>query len=104
MLFRFCQERIRCFRDLSRFSSDGDATDRDEGTALGVEPLDETSEVDQRAGQPVDLVDHHHADAPGIGLGQKPLQGGTIKGAPRQTTIIEAVREGYGGEEDLVCS
>ncbi len=43
-------------------------------TLLGVEPLDDAGEVGQRAGQAVDLVDHHDVDPPGVHLGQQPLQ------------------------------
>ena len=38
--------------------------DRNERDPLGVEYFDHLGEVRQRAGQPVDLIDHHHIDEP----------------------------------------
>ena len=65
---------------------------RDEGTALGIKPLDQTSEVDEGAGQPVDLVDNHHADPPGFDLDKKPLQGRAVERPAGEPPVIEAVR------------
>ena len=41
----------------------GDGHERD---AVGVEQLDELGEVGERAGQAIDLVDHHHIDRSGL--------------------------------------
>ena len=54
---------------------------RDERDAISVEQLDQLGEVGERAGEPVDLVDHHHIDAPGADGIEQELQGGPVEGA-----------------------
>jgi hypothetical protein len=46
---------------------------------MPIEELDELGEVGQRAGQPVDLVDHHHIDKAGLHIGEEPLQGRAVQ-------------------------
>ena len=43
-------------------------------TSLRVEHLDQLGEIHERSRQPVDLVDHHHVDQPGLDVGEQPLQ------------------------------
>jgi hypothetical protein len=45
---------------------------------VGVEQLDQFGEVRERAGQPVDLVDHDNIDAAVPDVRQKPVQRGTL--------------------------
>ena len=45
--------------------------DRDEADALFVEEVDHLHEVQQRAGQAVDLVDDDHIDLPGVDIRQQ---------------------------------
>ena len=58
------------------------------GDAVGVEDLDDLGEVGQRAGQPVDLVDHHDVDLAGADVGQQSLQRRPLHGAAGDTAIV----------------
>ncbi len=49
-----------------------------EGDALALEQLEQADEVDQAAGQAIDLVDHHDVDLAGLDIGQQLLHGGAI--------------------------
>jgi hypothetical protein len=42
-------------------------------TPLASKALDDLREIEQRARQPVDLVDHHDIDLTGADIGKKPL-------------------------------
>ena len=64
---------------------------RDEGDGVRVEQLDELGKVRQGAGEPVDLVDHHHIDASRLDLGKQPLQGRTLETAARDAGIVVGV-------------
>jgi hypothetical protein len=55
---------------------------RDEGDAFGVEGFHDLGEIEQRTGQAVDLIDHHHVDFAGADIGKKPLQGRAVHGPP----------------------
>ena len=48
-------------------------SDRDEGTAGGIEALDQLGEVGKGSGETVDLVDHDHLHVPRVDVGQKTL-------------------------------
>ena len=49
-----------------------------------VEQLDQLGEIGERAGEPVDLVDHHDGDLAGPDISQKLLQGGRSREAPEK--------------------
>ena len=59
-------------------------------TPLPVEDLDDLGEVGQRAGQPVDLVDHHDVDRARGDVGEQPLQGRALHGAAGDAAIVVA--------------
>src|SRR3954447_26193906 len=65
--------------------------DRDERDPVGIEDLDELGEVGERAGQPVDLVDHHHIDEPRADRCQEPLQSRPLERSTREAAIVEAL-------------
>ena len=44
----------------------------------GVEELDQLGKIGQRAGQPVDLVDHDHVDLAGLDVFEQMLQGRAV--------------------------
>ena len=55
---------------------------------MGVEQLDELGEVGERAGQAIDLVDHHHINRSGLYVAQEPLQGRAVHRPSREAAII----------------
>ena len=62
--------------------------DADEGDGVAVEDLDQLGEVHQRPAQPIDLVDHHHVDMPGLDVGEQPLKGGTLQCAAGDAAVV----------------
>ena len=62
-------------------------------TPCCVEQLDQLGEVGQRAGQAVDLVDHHHIDAAVADVGQELLQGRAFQRSAREAAIVVAVAQ-----------
>src|SRR6266851_5791545 len=56
-----------------------------------VEQLDQLGEVRQRAGEPVDLVDHHDGDLSGPDIREQGLQGGAVEGGTREAAIVVVV-------------
>ncbi len=56
-----------------------------------VEQLDQLGEVGERAGEPVDLVDHHDGDLASPDISQKLLQGGAVEGGARESAIVVVV-------------
>src|SRR6202047_505743 len=55
----------------------------------GVEDLDDLGKVGERAGQPVDLVDHHDVDPPGLDFCEQLLQSGPFHcGAGEPASVI----------------
>ncbi len=56
-----------------------------------IEDLDELGEVGERAGEPVDLIDHHHIDEPRADGGQEPLQGGSVERPARSPMLLSMV-------------
>ena len=65
--------------------------DGDERDAVPLEDLDDPGEVDQRAGQPVDLVDDHDVDRAAFDVAQQPLQGRALHGAAGEAAVVVAV-------------
>ena len=61
---------------------------RHEADAPRIEPLDDPREVGEAAGQPVDLVDHHHIDKPRLDIAHQPLQRGALHGSAREPAIV----------------
>ena len=61
-------------------------------TPLLIEQLDQLGEVGERAGEAVDLIDHHDGDLAGPDIGQELLQGRAVEGGSREAAIIIAVR------------
>jgi hypothetical protein len=61
---------------------------RNEGDPVCVEGFDHLGEVGERAGQPVNLVDHDHIDRSVIEIGHQPLQGRALHRGARETTVV----------------
>ena len=57
-----------------------------------VEELDELGEVGERAGEAVDLVDHHHVDRAGRDIRQELLQGRAVHRPAREAAVVVAGR------------
>ena len=57
-------------------------------TPLGIENLDDLGEIGQRAGQPVDLVDHHDIDLALADIGEQTLQCRPLHVAARAPAIV----------------
>jgi hypothetical protein len=57
-----------------------------------IEQLDQLGEVGKRAGEAVDLVDHHDGDLAGPDIGQELLQGSAVEGGTREPAIVVAIR------------
>ena len=60
-------------------------------TPCCVEQLDQLGEIGQRAGEPVDLVDHHDVDLAGPDIGQELLQGRAVERGAREAAIVVVV-------------
>ena len=58
--------------------------DRDEGHPMLVEQFDQLGEVGERAGQPVDLVDHDDVDLAGPDVGRRLCRAGRSSEAPEK--------------------
>src|SRR5438067_13843723 len=56
-----------------------------------VEQLHQLGEVGQRAGEPVDLVDHHDVDLFVPEIGEQAVQSGAVEGGARDPAIVVAV-------------
>ena len=68
---------------------------RDEGDVVGVEHIDQLGKIHQRAREPVDLVDDHHIDQPGLDIAQQALQCGTFQCGAGDAAIVIAVGHQY---------
>src|SRR5271170_6853561 len=64
-------------------------------TTLGVEEFDQAGKIDERAGQPVDLVDDHDVDPAGSDIGDQMLQSGSLQIATGEPAIVIAGSEQY---------
>ena len=58
--------------------------DRDERHPVLIEQLDQLGEVGERAGEPIDLVDHHDVDLAGPDIGQEFCRAGRSREAPER--------------------
>jgi hypothetical protein len=58
---------------------------------MGIEQFDQLGEIGERAGQAVDLVDHHNIDLADPQLGEKRLQGRPVERSPGKSAIIVMV-------------
>ena len=58
---------------------------------MRVEHLDQLGKVEQRAGEPVDLVDHDHVDPAGLDVGEQALQGRAVQRAAGEAAVVVAV-------------
>jgi hypothetical protein len=58
---------------------------------MGLEQFDQLGEVCQRAGEAIDLVDHHHIDFAGAHRGQQRLQGRAVERSAGDAAIIVMV-------------
>jgi hypothetical protein len=67
-----------------------------------VEQLDELSEVGQRAGEAVNLVDHDHVDLAGPHIGEEPLQGRPVDVAAGEAAVVVFDRS-TSGTSSLMC-
>src|SRR5712671_6785552 len=56
-----------------------------------VEQLDQLGKIGERAGQPVDLVDHDDVDLAGPDVGEELLQGWPFERGSREGAIVIAV-------------
>jgi hypothetical protein len=63
-------------------------SDCDKRDAARVEDFDHLGEIRERAGQAVDLIDHHDIDESPPDIFQKALQGGTLHRAAREASVI----------------
>jgi len=63
--------------------------DGHEGDALGIEQLNELSEVCERAGEPIDLVDHDDIDHPRSNRCQEALQCRPLERAAGKPAVIK---------------
>ena len=62
--------------------------DRDEGDAVGVEGFHDLGEVEQRARQPVDFVDHYHIDLAGRDVAEEPLEGRALHRPTGKAAVV----------------
>ena len=62
--------------------------DRDEGHALSVKGFHDLGEVEQRTGQPVDLVDHDNVNLALGNIAEKPLQGRAVHGSTGKAAVV----------------
>ena len=58
--------------------------DRHEGHPVFIEQVDQLREVGERAGEAVDLIDHHNGDLASPNIRQEVLQGRAIEGGSRE--------------------
>ena len=72
---------------------------RDERHILGVENLDQTGKIGERAGQPVDLVHDHDIDSARPDIGEQALRRGSLEIAAREPAIdvVQLVYKAAGG-------
>src|ERR1700730_4071144 len=56
-----------------------------------IEQLDQLGEGGERAGEAVDLIDHHDGDLASPDIGQELLQGRAVEGGSREAAIVIAV-------------
>jgi hypothetical protein len=66
---------------------------RDEGGARCVEDGDDAGEVGERAGQPVDLVDHDDVDGAGLDIREQLPQGGPVHRPAGEAAIVIVLRQ-----------
>ena len=62
--------------------------DGHERGARRIQPIDDLSEVGERAGQAIDLVDHDRVDPPPVDIGEQCFQPWAGHGSTRETAII----------------
>ena len=55
---------------------------------MRVENIDEPGKVGKRAGEAVDLVDHHHIDQSGLDVLEQPFEGRAFEIAAREGRVI----------------
>ena len=65
--------------------------DADEGDVVAIEHLDQLGKIHQRAAEPIDLVDDHHVDAPGLDVGQQSLQRRPVQRCAGNAAVVVAV-------------
>jgi hypothetical protein len=58
---------------------------------MTFEQLDQLVKIQQRAGQPVDLVDHHDVYPTGLDIGQETLKGRAVERAAGHAAVVIAV-------------
>jgi hypothetical protein len=56
-----------------------------------VEQLDQLGEVGERAGEAINLIDHHDGDLVGPDIGQEVLQRRAVEGGSGEPTIVIAI-------------
>ncbi len=61
---------------------------RDKAGACRIEGLDQLCKIEQRAGEPVDLVDDHDVDLARFDIGQQALEGRALQRSAREATVI----------------
>src|SRR5215203_3066057 len=66
---------------------------RDERDAVLIEELDQLSEVGERSGKAIHLVDDDHVDAAGPDLAEQPLQRRSFHRSAREAAIVVAARQ-----------
>jgi hypothetical protein len=69
--------------------------DRHKGCAPGVKDLDNLGKIGERAGQAVDLIDHHDIDPPGREVGEQLLQSGPSHRGAGEPAVVITFRQAH---------
>jgi hypothetical protein len=68
-----------------------------------IEQLDQLGEVGERAGEAIDLVDHHGVDIAGPDIGQEILQGRAVERVSRDSAAGPGARRKMVGVAEKNC-
>ena len=66
---------------------------RNERDTLCVEGFHDLGEIEQRARQPVDFIDHHHVDLAGANISEEPLEGRALHRPARKAAVVIQARQ-----------
>jgi hypothetical protein len=66
-------------------------SDRHEGDLMLVQQFQDAGEVEQRPGEPIDLVGHDTVDLAASNIGQELLQGRAVEVAPGKAAVVVAL-------------
>src|ERR1700730_13178215 len=65
--------------------------DRHEGHPVLVKQLDQLGEIGERAGQAIDLIDHHDGDLAGSDIGKEVLQGLAVERGAGEAAVVVVI-------------